>query len=55
MPFEVAFSFCSVWLCGADVTAEATFTLTQEAQNIQFKRYGFKLHVPRGCLPAKKN
>lgn len=53
MPFEVAISFCSVWLCGADVTAEATCTLTQEAQNIQFKGYGFKLHVPRGCLPAE--
>ena len=53
MPFEAAFSFYSVCLRGANVTAEATFTLTQETQNIPFEGYGFKLHVPRDCLPAE--
>ena len=40
-------------LRGADVVTETTFTLTQETQNLPFKGYGFKLHVPEDSLPAE--
>ena len=40
-------------LRGAEVVAETTFTLTQEARSFEFKGYGFKLHVPKGSLPAE--
>ena len=37
---------------GAEIVAQTTFTITQESQSLQFKGYGFKLHVPKGSLPA---
>ena len=37
---------------GAEIVAQTTFTITQESQSLQFKGYGFKLHVPEGSLPA---
>ena len=40
-------------LRGAEVVAQTTFTLTQEAQNFQLEGYGFKLHVPEGSLPVE--
>ena len=40
-------------LRGTHVIAQKTFTVTQEAQNLQFQGYGFKLHVPKGSLPAE--
>ena len=40
-------------LCGAEVIAETTFTLTPKAQSFEFTGYGFKLHVPEGSLPAE--
>ena len=43
----------AVHLRGVDIVAQATFTLTQGSQNLQFKGYGFKLHVPEGSLPAE--
>ena len=45
--------FSIVHLRGADVVTETTFTLTQETQNLFFKGYGFKLHVPEDSLPAE--
>ena len=40
-------------MCGAEVVAERTFTPTPEEQSFEFKGYGFKLHVPKGSLPAE--
>ena len=40
-------------LRGAEVVSETTFTLTREQQSFEFKGYGFKLHVPKGSLPAE--
>ena len=45
--------FFTVHLHGVDIVAQTTFTLTQGPQNLQFKGYGFKLHVPEGSLPAE--
>ena len=38
---------------GTEVIAQQTFTLTQEAVDLKFEGYGFKLHVPEGSLPEK--
>ena len=38
---------------GTEVIAQQTFTLTQEAVNLKFEGYGFKLHVPEGSLPEE--
>ena len=45
--------FSAVHLRGANIVAQTTFILTQETQNLQFEGYGFKLHVPKGSLPAE--
>ena len=38
---------------GTEVIAQQTFTLTQEAVDLKFEGYGFKLHVPECSLPAE--
>ena len=38
---------------GTEVIAQRTFTITQEAVDLDFEGYGFKLHVPDGSLPAE--
>ena len=52
MTVKVAFS-PTVHTHRVDIIPQATFTLTQERQNLQFKGYGFKLNIPEGNLPAK--
>ena len=37
---------------GTEVIAHKTFTITQEAVDLNFEGYGIKLHVPDGSLPA---
>ena len=51
--FGVAYFPATAHLRGTDIIAQKTFTLTQEAQNLQFRGYGFKLHVQKGSLPAE--
>ena len=38
---------------GTEVIAQQTFTLTQEAVDLEFEGYGFKLHVPEHSLPPE--
>ena len=38
---------------GTEVIAQKTFTLTQDALDLSFEGYGFKLHVPEGSLPEE--
>ena len=38
---------------GTQVIAKRTFTITQEAVDLDFEGYGIKLHVPEGILPAE--
>ena len=38
---------------GAEVIAQKIFYLTQDAVELSFQGYGFKLHVPAGSLPAE--
>ena len=38
---------------GTEVIAQKTFTLTQDAVDLSFEGYGFKLHVPEGSLPEE--
>ena len=52
MTVKVAFS-PTVHTHRVDIIPQATFTLTQERQNLQLKGYGFKLNVPEGSLPAE--
>ena len=51
--FHFTSLFPTVHLRGVDIVAQTTFTLTQGSQNLQFKGYGFELHVPEGSLPAE--
>ena len=38
---------------GTEVVAQKIFTVTQEAVDLDFEDYGFKLHVPEDALPAE--
>ena len=38
---------------GTQVIAKRTFTITQEAVDLDFEGYGIKLHVPESILPAE--
>ena len=43
----------TAYMRGTEVIAQQTFTLTQEAVDLKFEGYGFKLHVPEGSLPEE--
>ena len=51
--WNVSLYLSTAHIQGTEVVAQKTFTVTQEAVDLVFEGYGFKLHVPEDALPAE--